>query len=103
MDFFEYIALQQHEENLKLQIEYRKLQQNPPLLVKIGDRVLVAIGLIGYGFQWARQECEVVDVSGCSAKITWSNDSKSFHEWVDIVLIIFVLSRKKKGPNEKVL
>jgi len=87
----------QQEHELKYR-EYERLCADAPKLVKAGDRVIVAVGFLGHGFHWIRQECEVVDVKGCNVKIQWPMD-KLFRDngethwvyWIPLSLVTAVL------------
>ena len=81
--------------------EIRRLRDaaaKKPISPKIGDRVLVAIGLIGHGVAWLRHECVVVDVSKTAIKVEWprvGHTTKELgpthSEWVDRPLVTDII------------
>lgn len=76
--------------------EFRKLCAEPCLRVpEIGDRVLVAAGLLGMGYLWIRREAEVVSKGDTAYRIRFVN-CESYHEgnehWVHQALITDVLT-----------
>lgn len=90
------------EHDLKYR-EYERLRAECPKSVKVGDRVLVAVGFLGHGFHWARREAEVMESVGDSSKIGWDCEdykrcptvyiTKRWEYWVPNSLIVEVLPR----------
>ena len=80
----------------KLDKELAKLTAEPCMTpFEVGDRVIVAIGLIGYGHTWIRKECKVLEKAATSTKISFQNIvDKEQIEWVNNILITDVLEIK---------
>ena len=88
---------------------FKMLQSRPTLAIEKGDTVSVAIGLLGHGYDWVRQECTVLDVQSTSAQIEWPKDvsmakitgESKYTEWVDRKLITDVI-KKAEQPKKMV-
>ncbi len=51
-------------------VAFEKLLDIPPACIPmVGDRVVVAVGLLGYGFHWVRKEGKVLEVGDTSYKV----------------------------------
>ena len=76
---------------------FKKLCQELPILVKKGDKVIVAVGLLGRGFEWIRKECEVMETANISIKIrcqdTYYKDG-FWEEWIHPALITDVIKEE---------
>lgn len=81
-----------HEER---ENEFKRLKSETPKSIKRGDRVLVAVGLLGHGFHYVRQECVVLRVSGNNSKIYWKSDGYRWSYWIDNALIVEVLTSSR--------
>ena len=79
----------------KLDEQYSMLRREPPKLLRVGDTVLVAAGLLGRGHPWIRKDCIVKEVSDLSVKV-YRKESPSYEweEWIDPVLIVDVIKRQ---------
>ena len=78
--------------------EYERLKADIPRKVNIGDKVIVAIGLLGHGFRWIRQECEVIETASNSTKIRLQEkhlDGSFYEYWIDPALIIDVIEKRQ--------
>lgn len=78
--------------------EYRRLIKLPKIAIKKHDIVLVAVGLVGHGYEWVRKECRVLQVRKNSAKITFKGLGEPIGrdwwvKWVDRALITDMVSR----------
>lgn len=93
MSEFDFIEIFKNSDRLHKQqeSEYARLRQNPPRNIKVGDKVLVAVGLLGRGYVWKRKECEVVEISQVSIKVKSDEKYNEWEEWIDPVLITDVL------------
>lgn len=74
--------------------EYKRLASDTPKSVKIGQKVLVAVGLLGHGFHWIRQECDIINVSGNSSKIKWISYGSVHEYWIPNCLITSIIGEK---------
>ena len=79
----------------RLYEELSRLNAEPCMKpMKVGDHVLVAVGLIGRGHPWERRECVVLEVSDTAVKIRCPNDlGKRWTEWVLNTLVTDVLGQ----------
>lgn len=77
----------------KLDNEYKRLKQDAPRMVKVGDKVLVAAGLIGRGHPWVRTQAEVIEIAQSSVKVRGkeSYSLDPWEEWIDPSLITDVI------------
>lgn len=82
----------------KLDSEFAKLINEPSARVpQVGDKVLVAVGLLGMGYLWVRLEAEVIETADTSYKVRftdrkkWGSDELQ-EEWVHQALITDVVS-----------
>lgn len=78
----------------RMRDEFCKLAIEPCTAIpKVGDRVLVAAGLLGMGHLWVREECEVLACGDTSYKVRFLNYKPVFEpvgsktEWVHQALI----------------
>lgn len=87
----------------QIEQEFRKLAIEPcgkvPL---VGDRVIVATGLLGMGFLWVRKEAVVIETADTSYHLRFKDEvdyktKMPLEIWVHQALITDVLERK---PNE---
>ncbi len=86
-----------NEEKDKREFEVKRLMAEPPKeSPKVGDKVIVAVGLLGHGFNWIRQECKVLEVADNSVKIKWK-DSHDWEEWIHPAFITDILSVAKNS------
>lgn len=73
-----------------------KLQSEPCCQVpKVGDNVIVAVGLISRGHLWTRKECEVTGITGTSIQVKFVgfNSYDSWEEWIDPILVLDVIQK----------
>ena len=108
MDYFEEEILnfekRVSESHKKKYDEFERLSQESPKIVEKGDKVLVAVGLLGHGFEWIRESCEVVDVKGNHSKVKWFDKHKMVNKddghvdfgdvweyWIPNALIVEIL------------
>jgi len=92
MDFFEMMGgINKHHNQLDQ--EYNRLKQDVPRAVKVGDKVLIAAGLIGRGHAWVRVEGEVLEVGQASIKVRGkqSYSDETWEEWIDPALITDII------------
>jgi hypothetical protein len=77
--------------------------KNPPLAVNVGDRVVVAAGLIGFGFKWERLEANVLEKGQNSVKIELDHKhpitGANYELWVHPVIITDVLGAHEQNAN----
>ena len=94
---FDWDGVSHHHD--KLDKELAKLTAEPCMTpFEVGDRVIVAIGLIGHGHTWIRKECKVLEKAATSTKISFKSSlDNEFIEWINNILITDVLEQK----NEK--
>lgn len=100
MDSFEW----QQEESLSIwrslaakESEFLRLAAEPCQKTPVvGDRVLVAVGLLGMGHPWVRMEGVVLEVgdTACFVRLKDRMLQKEEEEWVHNTLITDVLARK---------
>ncbi len=70
--------------------------------VIVGDRVIVAVGLLGRGFTWIRTECKVLEVNDTSCLVRHTDKDykhNNWEEWIDRYLITDVLERSKENAD----
>lgn len=93
MDMFDPFGFKDIERSKReKECEFEKLALDPcAKRPKDGDRVVVAVGLIGYGFNWVRQECVVLESGDTSFKVQWKQYSNTHVEWVHQNLITDVI------------
>lgn len=84
-----------HDEFTKLCLDPSAVRPN------VGDRVVVAIGLIGYGFNWIRQECVVIEEGETSFKVRWQQHGNTHVEWINPNLITDVLPPEATPSSER--
>lgn len=88
----------QKEHELKYR-EYERLRAECPKSIKAGDKVLVAVGFIGHGFHWIREECDVLKVAGDSSYITFPSKisditgKNTWEHWIPNCLIVAILDK----------
>lgn len=74
--------------------EFDRLSAEQPKTPKVGDNILAAVGLIGHGFAYIRQEAKVIETSGNNSRIQWKSkycdDIKE--EWITNILVIEILN-----------
>ncbi len=60
---------------------------------EVGNRIVVAIGLLGYGHPWIRGECVVTEVGNTSYKVRYKDRCEEYNweEWVHQALVVEVL------------
>lgn len=83
--------------------EFARLQTDPCCQIpKVGDRVVVAVGLLGLGHLYIREECEVLECGATTYKIQHSgrDEYENWVKWVHQALIIEVLTDLTKGANQ---
>ena len=74
----------------RLYAEFGKLIAEPCMKVSsIGDRVIVATGLLGKGHIWARTECTVIETGDTSVKVRFTGDyiNRDDEMWIHPLLI----------------
>jgi len=59
--------------------------------IKVGDRVIVAAGLLGRGHLWIRKVCTVLEVAETSCQVKYSQENDNWTEWIDLVLVVDTL------------
>lgn len=82
--------------------EYERLcGENIRKDIIVGDRVVVAVGLIGRGFSWIRKTCEVIEVAdtSCCIRHTGDDEFDNWEEWIDRFLIVDVLPKIEAQPQ----
>jgi len=96
-DFFESMK-RVEEDNTKREQEVEKLMAEPPEeMPLVGDKVIVAIGLLGYGYNWIRHECEVLEVASHSVKIKFRRYGLDIcEEWIHPGFITDILKKDNK-------
>lgn len=72
--------------------EYVRLSKLPRVDIKKNDYVVVAVGLIGHGYDHVRKECRVLKVRKNSAKIHFPDSGyitrpQGWTYWIDRALI----------------
>ncbi len=84
----------------KTEHEFERLALDPCSdIPEVGDRVIVAVGLIGHGFAWVREEATVLEIGSSSYKVQLSkqkdfDSNKPVECWIHSVLVTDVLKRK---------
>lgn len=82
----------EHEKNNE---EFARLDADPMMRpVSLGDRVVVAAGLIGRGHRWVRKEAKVVEVGDTSVRVRFSEarwNGEPDEEWLHPSLVIDIL------------
>lgn len=95
-DFFEYFD-NIHKEHNKQEEEYDRLRSDPPKALYIGDKVLVALGLLGYGFRWIREKGEIIAIADSSVFIKFERTHIITREplelWIEKTLITDIIER----------
>jgi len=82
----------------KIEEEYNRLKGGGiPKNIKVGDKVIIAAGIIGRGFVWVRKQCEVIEVcdTSCLVKHKGKYDSDNWEEWIDKFLIVDICKYNK--------
>jgi hypothetical protein len=80
------------EYHAKVDGEFMRIAAEPCMeTAKVGDRVLVAGGLIGRGHLWVRIECEVVAVADTAIKVKSIGDIHKWSQWVHNTIVTDVL------------
>lgn len=94
MDFFEMFGNISKEQNEREEA-FRKLQAEPPKLIKKGDKVLIAAGLLGMGFLWIREEAVIIDVQESAVKAKFKDywPGQPNEKWIDPILVTDILER----------
>jgi hypothetical protein len=80
----------------KLESDMDKLRAEPCLkFPKVGDRVIVAAGLLGMGHEWIRREAIVLECGDTNYKVQFTDyflpGNKMVIEWIAGILITDVL------------
>ena len=88
---FEDILRRQDERVNSMKAEVARLSQDIKLMPKVGQRVVVAIGLLSHAHEWIKAECTVIEVGNISIKIKCEEGHHDFTEWIDPALIIELL------------
>jgi hypothetical protein len=93
MDLFEMFedTRRYHE---KLDNAYARLAANlvrPE--IKVGDRVVVAAGLLCRGHIWVRRICTVLEVAENTVHVRCDSDWGKWEEWIEYILITDVLPK----------
>jgi hypothetical protein len=103
MDFFEQFK-KIDDDHKKMDNEIKRLMAEPPKETpKIGDRVIVAVGLLNRGHLWIREEAKVIEVAEHSVKIECQQykHSDPWQEWIHPALITDNLGKEKRKLNKK--
>jgi preprotein translocase subunit YajC len=83
--------------------EFQRLCCDPSCQTpEVGDTVIVAAGLIGRGFDWVREEAEVIALGETSVKVRWRRESRyeELNEtWIHPALITDVIRRQKVAES----
>lgn len=78
--------------------EFRKLLDDcSDKVPEVGNRVVVAVGLLGHGMPWVRQEADVIEVGEMSYKIRFTTHPKQiiWEYWIHPALVTDVLPREQ--------
>lgn len=89
-DFFSRID----DHHAQRRAEFDKLAADPPARsAEVGDRVLLACGAIGRGFEWERVEGIVQEVADTAYRVKFKKDyDKDYHDlWVHRFIVTDVL------------
>jgi hypothetical protein len=91
-------AMRQFEKDReRRQAMFNRLLADPCMKIpEINDRVLVAAGLLGMGFDWSRLEALVIAVADASIKVRFDKDHYFREQWIHPALIVDVL-----GPTSE--
>lgn len=83
--------------------EFMRLLADSPKRVLVGDRVVVAAGLTGRGYNWVRVEAEVLEVGDVSVKVRFLGREalvgKPDEDWIHSALITDILRRPNIPPS----
>lgn len=72
--------------------EYDKLCHDPCMKIpKVGDRIVYAVGCLGIGSPFAREEAEVIEKGDQSYKIRITIKGQTLDMWISSVLVTDVL------------
>lgn len=75
---------------------FRKLLCEPtPTVAEVGDRVVFAGGLIGFGHNWVRLEGVVLEKGDTSYKVQFEDLGRTHIEWIHPALVTDVLKTVK--------
>jgi len=79
--------------------EFRRLLSDTSVKVpEVGDRVIVAAGLVGMGHLWIREEAKVIEVGDTSVKVLFPERGlygKDVEMWIHPALITDVIKEKR--------
>jgi hypothetical protein len=76
--------------------EFERLAGDAPRTVGVGDRVLVAAGLLGRGHEWVRAEAHVLHTSESGVFVRFTRnrlDGTPDEEWIHPALVVAVLDK----------
>ncbi len=86
-------------ERIEKEKQFQKLCDDPSSKIPcVGDRVVVAAGLIGMGFNWVRKEATVLEVGETSYRVQFQEkrlDGTPMIQWIHPALITDVLENKE--------
>jgi hypothetical protein len=93
------------DEHARRDEEFRRLLVDPSATqAEVGDRVVVAAGLLGRGWQWIREEAEVIAVGETSYKVrfveTPEDDGEPTEQWIHPAIVIDVLGPAKGNGKD---
>ena len=97
-DFFDFDAIDRHHK--KRRDEFEKLAMDPPAKsAEVGDRVLIAAGPVGRGFEWERLEAVVLEVADTAYQVRFTKRKtiygESDEDWVHRFCVTDVLAAKE--------
>ena len=91
-----------NESHRKMGEEYNRLvAERIPPVVRVGDRVIVAVGLISRGHLWVRRVCTVLEVAENSCHVRCDQAYQGWDEWIDNNLITDVLPKGELVEAER--
>jgi hypothetical protein len=111
-EFLKGVFKDMQDRHRKKEDEIKRLKADMPKSLSVGDRVIVATGLINGDNELMREECLVMNTVNSASKIRWRKiKSRStfierlfridyWEDWVDNVLIVDVLSGGKLKKRE---